>query len=533
LLTSDIEADDDITEVSQRDVRAATPDLIGTLVAGRYRILDLIGAGGMGRVYLAEHVAIRKKFALKVLGNNFVGNQEFVDRFLQEARAASSVDHRNVVEITDFGSTPDNVPFFVMEYLEGEELSATVKREGALAWPRVRTYMLQLLAGLEAAHAKGVIHRDVKPHNCFLVNKPRHGSSHGSSHGGFIKVLDFGIAKVVTDDADYRTLTPMGALMGTAHYMAPEQARSEPIDERADIYAAGVIAFELLTGDVPYRARGVMGVVSKVLTQEIPAMADINAEVAVHPTIEAVVRRAMAKDRGDRYASAAEFAAALSKLSPELGAVAAVNDRVWALIVGGSLLALMVAAAMLLGRGNDDVAVEPVRVAVNQPEQTPAPAEPGRALDQLDQLTAEDPHQPLDPIQPVALANTNDTDNPDDTDMPAPDVKAQTPPAPKPKQQAGPKPEPDNQGPTPKYDVVIDVRKRCELEIDGIGVGCNQGQLLRLESGTHELRWRFLGEAGGAWLTRKLAVQPGPKRCLLLFSDNYQLSAKACLGAGG
>src|SRR5690606_3716682 len=185
------------------------PSLVGTVLADRYRVIKKLGEGGMGTVYLAEHTTINKKLAIKVLSSEYSHKQDLVDRFLQEARAASMIEQENVVEITDFGSTPNGSVFFVMEFLNGEDLSKTVKKGGPLPWSRVKPIMLQICAALTAAHDAGIIHRDMKPENCYRIKRG----------GGedFIKVLDFGIAKVTSEDGETggKGLTRTGMIFGT------------------------------------------------------------------------------------------------------------------------------------------------------------------------------------------------------------------------------------------------------------------------------------------------------------------------------
>jgi serine/threonine protein kinase len=344
-------------------------DLSGTLLADRYRVVRRLGSGGMGTVYLAEHIVLRKSFAVKVLSTDFWSKRSSVDRFLQEARTASLIQHHNVVEITDFGYAEDKVPFLVMELLEGDELGDVIRRDGAMPWPRVRALMLQILAALEAAHERGIIHRDMKPQNCFCV--------HRSDGELVVKVLDFGIAKVINDDADYKTLTRPGTVMGTPHYMSPEQANSEILDVRADVYSAGVIAFELLTGRVPYQARGFLGVLSKVLTEDIPSMASIAPEAKVPAKVEAIVRRAMAKDRKDRHATAAEFAAAIRALPEDLGATRAKRAPLW---IGAGVLVSVLGVLALVAGGDPALEANPHADAdppapslASQPEMPPEP----------------------------------------------------------------------------------------------------------------------------------------------------------------
>jgi serine/threonine protein kinase len=344
-------------------------DLSGTLLADRYRVVRRLGSGGMGTVYLAEHIVLRKSFAVKVLSTDFWSKRSSVDRFLQEARTASLIQHHNVVEITDFGYAEDKVPFLVMELLEGDELGDVIRRDGAMAWPRVRVLMLQILAALEAAHERGIIHRDMKPQNCFCV--------HRSDGELIVKVLDFGIAKVINDDVDFKTLTRPGTVMGTPHYMSPEQANSEVLDVRADVYSAGVIAFELLTGHVPFQARGFLGVLSKVLTEDIPSMASVAPEAKVHPKVEAIVRRAMAKDRNERHATAAEFAAAIRALPDDLGATRATRAPLW---IGAGVLVSVLGVLALVAGGDPALEANPHADAVpeapslaSQPEMPPEP----------------------------------------------------------------------------------------------------------------------------------------------------------------
>ena len=275
------------------------------MLVSRYRILEVLGKGGMGAVYRAEHVAIRKQFAIKVLRPNS-WDQRSIRRFLHEARTVSLIRHPNVVEVTDFGFADDEHPFFVMELLEGEDLADEIARVGPTPWPRTREIMLQILAALGAAHARGIIHRDIKPQNCFVVN---------DGEREIVKVLDFGIAKLMDPEVETETFTRTGAVMGTPHYMSPEQAKCMNLDARADVYSAGVIMYELLTGRVPWQAPGFLGVLSKALTEDIPAMAKVAPEARVEARIEAVVRRAMARDRDERYASVTEFGAAIRELS--------------------------------------------------------------------------------------------------------------------------------------------------------------------------------------------------------------------------
>jgi serine/threonine protein kinase len=283
-------------------------DLVGTILADRYQVLKVIGDGGMGSVFLAEHVTLRKKVALKVLHPELCRDQTHVDRFLQEARAASMIDHDNIVNIVDFGTVPGGSVFFAMEFLEGRDLSQALRQDGRMPWPRVQNFMLQIVRALKAAHQKGIVHRDLKPANCFVVVK-----SDGREH---IKLLDFGIAKV-TDSENDKGLTRTGAVFGTAKYMAPEQACGETADARTDIYASAVLMYELLTGVVPFDGDNFMRVLSRHLTEPLTLPSTMAPDAGIPPMVESIVVKALSKKREDRYQNMTEFEEALLALGPD------------------------------------------------------------------------------------------------------------------------------------------------------------------------------------------------------------------------
>jgi eukaryotic-like serine/threonine-protein kinase len=296
-------------------------DLCGIVLLGRYKILERLGKGGMGTVYLAEHVAIGKKFALKVLSAEYSHRADLVQRFLQEARAASMIAQQNVVEISDFGDTPDGSVFFVMEYLSGEDLAGTLKREKRLPWARVRHMMLQVCRALEAAHAAGIIHRDMKPDNCFRITR--------GSDPDFIKVLDFGIAKVQSaDNEGGKGLTRTGMVFGTPEYMAPEQAEGTTPDHRIDVYAVGVIMYELLCGRVPFVGKSFMGILTKHLFEIPEAPTSVAPDAEIPPEAEAIVLKALQKDANLRFADMAEMIAAIEAVGTGAAAVEVVAENI-------------------------------------------------------------------------------------------------------------------------------------------------------------------------------------------------------------
>jgi serine/threonine protein kinase len=284
------------------DDPTAIDPLVGTIIADRYQVEKRLGEGGMGAVYLARHVVLEKQVALKILHGEFAGRKDLVERFLHEAKAAARIRHEHVIDISDFGQTAAGNPFFCMELLSGGDL-ADALRHGQLAWPRIKSIVLQTCSALQAAHEKGIIHRDLKPENIFLIER--------LGHPDFVKVLDFGIAKLTELEETGKRLTKTGMVFGTPEYMSPEQARGERTDHRVDVYAMGCILFQLISGDVPYRAETFMGVLTRHLFDPPPALPE---RPDVPPGLEAVVHKAMEKERDQRYASMNELAYAVDAL---------------------------------------------------------------------------------------------------------------------------------------------------------------------------------------------------------------------------
>jgi serine/threonine-protein kinase len=253
-----------VTEPSPTQSEAPDP-LVGTTVAGRYRIEGLLGSGGMGAVYRAEHVHMRKTVALKVLHREFVGVNEVVARFEREAIAAGRIEHPNVAPATDFGKLDDGSFYLVLEFVDGKSLRQLIA-EGPLAWERAVAIARQVVSALVAAHAAGIVHRDLKPDNVMLVTQPD-----GTER---VKVLDFGIARVTLSEPqrDAKHLTKVGAVMGTVAYMSPEQALGEEVDERTDLYALGVILHEMIAGRAPFDADTAAQILAKQITETPPPL---------------------------------------------------------------------------------------------------------------------------------------------------------------------------------------------------------------------------------------------------------------------
>ncbi|MSP62116.1 MAG: serine/threonine protein kinase [Myxococcales bacterium] len=288
---------------ASRVVPVGTDPYLDSIIADRYRIIRKLGEGGMGVVYLAEHVIIEKKVALKILFDDFARKTDLVQRFIQEAKAASKIGHENIVDITDFGETPSGAPFFSMEYLDGKDLAHHV-RQGPMSFERSRLIITQICRALGAAHGKGIIHRDMKPENVFLVDR--------EGRDDFVKVLDFGIAKMNSMEEGGARLTRTGMIFGTPEYMSPEQARGDRPDHRVDIYAVGCILYEMLSGDVPFHADTFMGVLTKHMFDQPEPLTVRAPHANVPPDVEAVVMKALTKDRDHRFQTMKEMSIALA-----------------------------------------------------------------------------------------------------------------------------------------------------------------------------------------------------------------------------
>jgi serine/threonine-protein kinase len=289
-----------------------TDPLLGQVLVGRYLIQRKLGEGGMGAVYMATHNLLEKQVALKVLHGEFARKQDLVERFMQEAKAASRIRHENVIDISDFGTTPEGLVFFAMELLSGHDLHEEVARARLagqlLPWQRSKRIFLQICAALSAAHALGIIHRDLKPENIYLVEF--------LGEPDFVKLLDFGIAKLTEVADGDRKLTRTGMLFGTPEYMSPEQARGDTVDHRVDVYAMGCILFQLVTGRVPFEAENFMGVLSLHLTEPPPVIPpEIFDSIGAPRELAAVIDRALAKDRNQRFSTIDELARAVRRAS--------------------------------------------------------------------------------------------------------------------------------------------------------------------------------------------------------------------------
>jgi eukaryotic-like serine/threonine-protein kinase len=276
---------------------------VGQLIEGKYRIIELIGEGGMGAVYLGENVRIQRKVAIKVLHGAYSSNVEVAQRFEREAQAAGRIGNDHILEVLDLGELPAGDRFMVMEHLEGETLAHRIKRLGRMAPHQIAPIAQQMLAGLAAAHAAGIVHRDLKPENIFIL-KEKAGKK------DYVKIIDFGISKFQPLGGDAMKMTRTGVVMGTPYYMAPEQASgSRDADARSDLYAVGVMLYEAVTGRVPFDAPTFNQLMFQIVLSEPPppqaAVPDLD------PAFASVVSKGMARDVNHRFQTSVEFRAAI------------------------------------------------------------------------------------------------------------------------------------------------------------------------------------------------------------------------------
>ena len=284
-----------------KEAGAKKDTLTGQMIKGRYQVIKKLGAGGMGTVYLAEQVAIGRRVALKVLHSSYATDEEFVRRFRHEARLAASLNHHNIITVYDFDQADEGSLFIAMEYVDGRSLSEVIRQEGPMDIGRAVRLGIQIVEGLEAAHRAGVIHRDIKPDNIMVT---------GMAENEDVKLMDFGIARL-RDTGSMTRLTRSGAIMGTPSYMAPEQIEGGDVSEKTDIYALGIVLYEMLSGGVPFRASTPGSVLIKQLREVPVSLMKLRREVPA--AVERVVMQALEKKPQKRQQSMGEIAQGLKK----------------------------------------------------------------------------------------------------------------------------------------------------------------------------------------------------------------------------
>ena len=313
-----------------------THDLVGQVLADRYHIMKKLGEGGMGQVYLAEHVKMGRRSAIKVMNPSMVHDPEAVARFNREASNASRISDAHVCAIYDFGETPEGLIYLAMEFIEGEPLTELIRSEGALPLARAADIAIQVAAALQAAHDLGIVHRDLKPDNIMLT-RSRDGAD-------AVKVVDFGLAKAVGGEGGGQKVTRTGLVVGTPEFMSPEQLSGDKLDGRSDVYSLGLVLFNMLTGTLPFPADSVQEAMIKRLTDEPAELIEVRPDLHFPAGLQQVLDTALARSPVDRYQSAA-------KLAHDLAAVAGLSGA-----AGGAAL-----PATLTDGDDETELIEPVR----------------------------------------------------------------------------------------------------------------------------------------------------------------------------
>jgi serine/threonine-protein kinase len=276
----------------------ASADLVGQVIAERYHVQKKLGEGGMGQVYLAEHVKMGRRCAIKIMTPGLVTDPDAISRFNREAANASRISHPNVCAIYDFGETPDGLIYLAMEFIEGRSLTGLLEEQGTLPLARAASILTQCADALQAAHDLGIVHRDLKPDNIMVVTARGRDT---------VKVVDFGIAKAVGPEGGQQKVTKTGFVVGTPEYMSPEQLAGDPVDGRSDLYSLALVFYRMLTGGSPFPADSQQETMIKRLTEDPLPLAAARPEGRFPPALQRVMDRALARSPADRYATAAEL----------------------------------------------------------------------------------------------------------------------------------------------------------------------------------------------------------------------------------
>jgi serine/threonine protein kinase len=342
----------------QRDgqtLKSANPsgDLVGQVIADRYHVTKKLGEGGMGAVYLAEHVKMGRKSAIKVMSSSMSQDPDAVSRFNREANNASRIQHPNICAIYDFGETSDGLIYLAMEFIEGASLNDILKKSGPMTLQRATSILRQTAEALHVAHTAGIVHRDLKPDNIMIAQQ---------AGKDLVKVVDFGIAKAVGGDESGQKVTKTGLVVGTPEYMSPEQLSGDKLDGRSDLYSLALVYYRMITGTLPFVAETSQETMIKRLTDEPMPLHQALPTGNFPPALQAAMDRGLARYAGERYSDAVEFAkdveAALVGIAPEGGAT---------MVVGAADMKTMVA-----GAPPKTSAVPKTRVA-GAAEKTPTP----------------------------------------------------------------------------------------------------------------------------------------------------------------
>jgi serine/threonine-protein kinase len=288
-------------------------DLVGSVIAERYHISKKLGEGGMGAVYLGEHVKMGRKSAIKVMSSSMAHDPEAIARFNREASNASRINHPNVCAIYDFGETPEGIIYLAMEFIEGGSLGNVLERDGSLPLHRAANILAQTADALQAAHDLGIVHRDLKPDNIMLTR--------GRDGGDLVKVVDFGIAKAMSGE-EGQQVTKTGLVVGTPEYMSPEQLSGDKLDGRSDTYSLALVFYRMATGTFPFQATSAQEMMIKRLTDDPLPLGAARPDIVFPTALEEALRHALGRMPSERYATAVEFARDVSRAVAGMGAAA-------------------------------------------------------------------------------------------------------------------------------------------------------------------------------------------------------------------
>lgn len=404
----------------------ADDPLIGKKIDGRYLVLEVLGEGETGKVYKVQHVALGRRFALKVLRPDFARDADMVARFIREAQAAAAIGHPNIIAVSDFGELPAEegsgkrpLPYFVMEYLTGVSLAGLLQIEGPMKPARAGPIFAQVAGALSAAHAAGVIHRNLKPANIFITRTGEHD---------FSKLLDFGVAKIVGTGRK----TKVGLISGTPHYMSPEQATGATIDQRVDVYALGVIMYECFTGRPPFEAETYAEVLRKHAHEEPAPIEERAADRAALGAFAGITMRCLAKKPSERFASMAELAAVLESAAAPIVAGSAIGVKRGQGKSGGRSTGVWVAGvALVVAMIGGLVVWRSLRGEPGGQVAAPPPTESASGARPNESVLAARPTESA-PAVTSSAASSGPPAEPPPTPSVAPSVSASAPPAPSP-----------------------------------------------------------------------------------------------------
>jgi hypothetical protein len=328
--------------VSVRPVAQPLESLIGKTLNHRFVVGDKVGEGGFGAVFRGKQIATGREVALKILHPHNVSDETIVARFRREAEACSKLRDPHTVTTYDFDETPDGILYLAMELLRGQSLHQVQKAEGPLGYERVLKILDQVAASLAEAHRNGIVHRDMKPENVFIEN--RDGHDH-------VKVLDFGIAKVVSDERQVPALTAVGQTLGTLEFMSPEQLRGQKLDGRSDLYALGMMAYEMLTGTLPFAtAKSPIDIINFHMRSEPPAPSKLSDKVTIPAPVDAIILKMVAKDKDKRFADATALREEIARTQRSLDSSPDRFEAYRVVAVVGATIAIVAALLFFLHR---------------------------------------------------------------------------------------------------------------------------------------------------------------------------------------